>query len=93
MRRLVEQHGGTVAAASEGAGQGQHASPCACPPSRGRRTRAPTTAPATRPAAARRVLVIEDNDDSRQMLRELIRRLGHEVYEAADGVTGRELPR
>jgi CheY-like chemotaxis protein len=32
--------------------------------------------------------VIEDNDDSRQMLRELIHLLGHEVYEAVDGVTG-----
>jgi len=86
VRRLVEQHGGTVAVASEGAGKGSTFTVRLPAIARPVETRAP--APSPRPTAARRVLVIEDNDDSRQMLRELIRLLGHEVYEAVDGVTG-----
>ena len=86
VRRLVEQHGGTVAVASEGAGKGSTFTVRLPAIARPVETRAPALSP--RPSAARRVLVIEDNDDSRQMLRELIRLLGHEVYEAADGVTG-----
>jgi CheY-like chemotaxis protein len=35
-----------------------------------------------------RVLVVEDGDDSREMLMALLRLWGHEVYEAADGETG-----
>jgi PAS domain S-box-containing protein len=86
VRRLVAQHGGTVAVASEGAGQGSTFTVRLPAIARPVETRAPARAP--RPTTARRVLVIEDNDDSRQMLRELIRLLGHEVYEAVDGVTG-----
>jgi CheY-like chemotaxis protein len=37
------------------------------------------------------VLVVEDNDDSRAMLRELLGLLGHEVHEAADGREGLEM--
>ena len=86
VRRLVEQHGGSVAVASEGTGKGSTFTVRLPAIARPVETRVP--APAPRPTAARRVLVIEDNDDSRQMLRELIRLLGHEVYEAVDGVTG-----
>jgi signal transduction histidine kinase/CheY-like chemotaxis protein len=41
-------------------------------------------------AAARplRILVVEDNDDSRRMLREALRLDGHEVFEAGDGLGG-----
>jgi CheY-like chemotaxis protein len=34
------------------------------------------------------VLIIEDNDDARRMLRHLLDRAGHEVYEAAEGADG-----
>lgn len=51
--------------------------------------------PDRRPAAARRplqrVLVIEDNDDVREMLQLFLSALGKEVLEAADGLTGRDL--
>jgi PAS domain S-box-containing protein len=88
VRRLVELHGGSVTAFSAGEGKGSTftvrlpaiTQPAAPTPG--------TTAPAALPA--RRVLVIEDNEDSRLSLRELIRRLGHEVHEAADGVAGVE---
>jgi CheY-like chemotaxis protein len=38
----------------------------------------------------RRVLIVEDHDDARQMLRHLLESLGHEVHEAADGISGLE---
>ena len=34
------------------------------------------------------MLIVEDNDDARDMLRHLLERTGHEVHEAADGLTG-----
>jgi signal transduction histidine kinase len=86
VRRLIEQHGGAVAVASEGTGMGSTFTVRLRAVSRPADSQAP--APAPRPAVARRVLVIEDNDDSRQMLGQLIRLLGHEVYEAVDGVSG-----
>jgi len=54
-------------------------------------------APAPRAAAAapsngasRRILVVEDNTDAREMLRHLLNVAGHEVHEAADGPGGLE---
>jgi CheY-like chemotaxis protein/anti-sigma regulatory factor (Ser/Thr protein kinase) len=88
VRRLIEQHGGAVAVASEGAGKGSTFTVRLRAVSRPADSQAPAPEPAPRPAVARRVLVIEDNDDSRQMLGQLIRLLGHEVYEAVDGVSG-----
>ena len=38
--------------------------------------------------ASRRVLLVEDNDDNRQMLGDLLRAWGHEVESASDGLTG-----
>ena len=38
--------------------------------------------------AAKRVLLIEDNKDAREMLRMMLELAGHVVYEAADGVAG-----
>ena len=39
----------------------------------------------------RRVLLIEDNRDAREMLRLMLELAGHVVYDAADGVRGLEL--
>jgi CheY-like chemotaxis protein len=41
-----------------------------------------------RAAIRRRVLIIEDNDDARQMLRHLLDHAGHEVHESAEGADG-----
>jgi CheY-like chemotaxis protein len=38
-----------------------------------------------------RILVVEDNDDAREMLRTLLDLAGHETYEAADGPEGLRL--
>ena len=90
VRRLVELHGGTVEAFSEGPDLGSRFTV---------RLRA-STAPramgdARRPpgwsVASRRILVIEDNADARAMLRHLLEIAGHEVHEAADGRQGLEM--
>ena len=87
VRRLVDLHRGRIEAASEGPGRGSAFTvrlPAARPPGD-----AAAPAPATpRAAARRRVLIIEDNDDARQMLRHLLDHAGHEVHEAAEGIDG-----
>ena len=84
-RRLVEMHGGTITAASEGPGRGAQFTvrlPVEAMP-----TPAPTPAvPA--PERIRTVLVIEDNDDARESLRLLLESLGHRVLVAVDGHQG-----
>ena len=44
-----------------------------------------------RRATPRRVLLIEDNTDAREMLRMMLELAGHAVYDAPDGVRGLEL--
>jgi len=86
VRRLVELHGGTVAAASDGPGRGAVFTvrlPAVAPPDK---TDAANGRPA--PAAHRRVVIVEDNDDAREMLRHLLEMSGHEVHEARDGPAG-----
>lgn len=41
--------------------------------------------------AGRRILVIDDNADHREMMRILFENAGHEVHDAADGVSGVDL--
>ena len=87
VRRLVDLHGGHIEAASGGPGRGSVFT-----------VRFPLTAPPGAVAAAppavpdvpirRRVLIVEDSDDAREMLRYLLERAGHEVHDAADGATG-----
>ena len=90
VRRLVELHGGTIVASSEGEGFGS------------RFTLRLKQIPAAvafvgmsslrdRRATPRRVLLIEDNNDAREMLRMMLELAGHSVYDAADGPRGLEL--
>ncbi|HTO97707.1 MAG TPA: response regulator [Myxococcales bacterium] len=44
-----------------------------------------------RPILARRVLVVDDNEDALEMLAEVLRAAGHEVRGAADGPSALEL--
>jgi PAS domain S-box-containing protein len=81
-RRLVEMHGGTIVASSEGPGRGAQFT-----------VRLPVEVAATPPPApvttttdrSRSILVVEDNDDARESLRLLLESLGHRVVEAGDG--------
>lgn len=38
--------------------------------------------------ASRRIVVVEDNDDTRELLQQLLQMWGHEVHVAADGHAG-----
>jgi signal transduction histidine kinase len=85
VRRLVELHGGTVEALSEGPGRGTEIV-VRLP------LRVPAAADGARPAAAvapagprRRILVVDDNVDAAEALGELLRDYGHEVATAHDG--------
>jgi len=82
VRTLVELHGGTVTAESPGPGLGSVFTvrlPLISLPGK------PDNGAPRRPAIRRRVLIVEDNDDAREMLKVLLEHEGHEVYEAVDG--------
>ena len=85
VRRLVELHGGTVEAFSEGPGKGTEIVvrlPRRLPPVAD--GAAPTAAIATG-GPRRRILVVDDNVDAAEALGELLRDFGHEVTTAHDG--------
>jgi signal transduction histidine kinase/CheY-like chemotaxis protein len=88
VKRLTEMHGGSVAGESAGPGQGATFTvrlPAVLAPSTAAAPAAPEIAPRMQP---RRVLIVEDNDDTRQMLHETLAFSGHEVREARDGASG-----
>lgn len=90
VKRLVELHGGTICAYSEGEGQGSEFV-----------VRLPVLATAqdeveagpsgaTSPLPARRILVVDDNRDSADSLAMLLGLHGHETRAVHDGVTAVE---
>jgi signal transduction histidine kinase/ActR/RegA family two-component response regulator len=87
VRRLAELHGGRAEVKSEGEGKGSTFSvtfPAIERPPR----REPAVAPATAEMLPRTILVVEDSDDARETLVELLRIMGHRVDSAPDGVAG-----
>jgi CheY-like chemotaxis protein/two-component sensor histidine kinase len=88
VRRLVELQGGSVTARSDGRGRGSQFEILLPLVTRALPETAPAP-PARAPSAvSRRVLVVEDNRDSRETLRMVLELQGHRVVEAADGETG-----
>jgi PAS domain S-box-containing protein len=84
-RSLCELHGGTIAAASLGAGHGSTFTvtlPRVVGVEPRRRTSASMPVPCT---IGKRVLVVDDNIDAARMLHELLARLGHHPEVAHDG--------
>ena len=84
--KLVTLHDGTIAVNSDGRGKGSVFT-----------VNLPfvAAAPAVAPADARppklRIVIVEDNDDNREMLVELLRSEGHDVLSADNGLAGTEL--
>jgi CheY-like chemotaxis protein len=91
VRQLVELHGGRVEAASPGEGHGSRFTvrfprrPAAAPAGA-----APASGHASE-ASPSRIVVVEDNEDAREMLKTLLTLAGHEVHAAGDGLRGIEL--
>jgi signal transduction histidine kinase len=92
VKQVVEQHGGTVRAQSAGIGKGAtfvvNLPRCAEPDAK--RESGPqrsATEPAGSPGGLD-VLVVEDNDDSRELVAALLEARGHRVQCAADGLAG-----
>ncbi|WP_437767105.1 chemotaxis protein CheB [Sorangium sp. So ce281] len=88
VRGLVEKHGGTVSARSDGEGKGCEFE-----------VRLPISEPSSEQEAARgsllaniprrsRVVVVEDNDDGREALCALLARAGFECHSASHGISG-----
>ncbi|HEX7218841.1 MAG TPA: response regulator [Burkholderiales bacterium] len=85
VKRLTEMHGGSVAAASAGAGRGATFTvrlPAVLPPAQREKAASPLV------LAPRKVLIVEDNDDARHMLHQALEFSGHDVREARDGTSG-----
>jgi len=87
-KRLVEMHGGTVEARSEGPGKGSEFV-----------TRLPIVVEASRPqesvreaeqgvTSSHRILIVDDNRDGADSLSEILRILGHDTRTAYDGQEG-----
>jgi CheY-like chemotaxis protein len=88
VKRLVELHGGTVAAFSEGPGHGSEF--VVRLPALDAPAPAPAEAPAAPVPASRRILIVEDHQDARESLRILLEAWGHRVEVAAEGRGGLE---
>jgi PAS domain S-box-containing protein len=85
VRRIVELHGGTIVARSEGAGRGSEfeiALPVAARP---RIPEAPQALDEQTAAAPRRIVIADDTEDAADTLARMLRMMGHEVRIAADG--------
>lgn len=87
---MVSLHGGTIVAESDGAGKGSRFT-VRLPLASGKMeddSSLPLQAGAAHPSVASKILLIDDNDDARVMLRELLCNAGLDVVEAGTGQAG-----
>jgi signal transduction histidine kinase len=85
VKQIVAMHDGSVQAESGGPGQGSRFT-VRLPLAAGTPAAAPTVpAPPAAPAAARRVLVADDNIDAAESLAVVLQLMGHEVHVVFDG--------
>jgi CheY-like chemotaxis protein/two-component sensor histidine kinase len=85
VRRLVELHGGSVAAQSDGVGHGADLIVRMPIAAHARPARVVDSVRESAPAEALGLLVVEDNEDGAEMLEELLRAMGHRPSVALDG--------
>ena len=90
VRRLVELHGGRVAAMSDGPSKGS-TFVVRLPRAEERQGDSTVLSAAVTPSARKRILIVEDDADGREALRMQLLMAGHEVHEAEDGKTGIEI--
>jgi two-component system, sensor histidine kinase len=93
VRRLVTMHDGTVTVSSPGTGRGSEFRVrlrVAAPEAVGPAPQQPE-APAKVDRARQLVVLVEDNEDLREGVKELIEDMGHKVEVAEDGQAGAEL--
>jgi CheY-like chemotaxis protein/two-component sensor histidine kinase len=98
VKRLVGMHGGSISAASAGAGQGSVFTVCLPVGNPGQLPHNRQIPPEQPPAEkeerrSRRVLVVEDNKDGAQILARLLSVWGHDVAVAHDGPAALEVAR
>jgi CheY-like chemotaxis protein len=87
---LVEHHGGTVLARSEGVGKGSEfvvSLPLAVSPLPKTADQHPNRLVQDSP---RRILIVDDNEDAANSIGKLLRKFGHEVQIAYDGIAALE---
>jgi len=87
VKRLAELQGGTVTVANDVAGKGAVFT-VRLPAVDSREPAAEAPVIAAQHPNRRRVLLVEDNGDAREMLRQVLEMNGHAVLEAADGRSG-----
>ncbi len=88
VRSLVELHGGKVEASSRGPRMGSTFTvrlPATSSGAPRERERTLSAAFQSTPAGTYRILVVDDNDDARMLLADVLGELGHEVTAAASG--------
>jgi signal transduction histidine kinase/ActR/RegA family two-component response regulator len=88
VRNLLQLHDGTITAESDGLGKGSEFV-VRLPIFHGDQVApTPQATPVSKDGQPRRIVVVEDNRDVRDLLRLKLRRLGHEVHAVGDGVAG-----
>jgi signal transduction histidine kinase/ActR/RegA family two-component response regulator len=91
VRNLLHLHGGSITAKSNGIGKGSEFSvhfPIAVPQEKATEPERRAAVVASSDGQPRRIVIVEDNADVRELLRLKLRRLGHAVDAVGDGPTG-----
>jgi PAS domain S-box-containing protein len=91
VKSLVQMHGGTVSAHSAGPSQGSEFVVRLPGVLQAGASRAPNTGAQSSATTARRVLVVDDNEDAAELLSLAVKSLGNEVGVAHDGLEALEL--